>query len=243
MKEKCGLPFEMLLAVEFTTLRVMYNIFEVKRIDAIGDRVAYGLCNSFTRICNAGAPAVTCSKSSPHTDRYRCRFYWFYEHPSTNFVTGILLICDWLDRAVSVTGYLRSLSNPCELLLWIRLFKGPQHFVPSDESSSRFSTSLSFSSLFQQEEVKAEETKQEPAGESPAETAEVTTPTEGTPASPNAVTSPDNKETKKKEKVRSIVLEYVIIRDGIRKTKLHLLHGKVYTQRKTSFEESDGLTR
>ncbi|XP_050573922.1 A-kinase anchor protein 200-like isoform X2 [Bombus affinis] len=53
-----------------------------------------------------------------------------------------------------------------------------------------------------QEEVKAEETKQEPAGESPAETAEVTTPTEGTPASPNAVTSPDNKETKKKEKMK-----------------------------------------
>lgn len=105
------------------------------RIDAIGDRVAYGLCNSFTRICNAGAPAVTCSKSSPHTDRYRCRFYWFYEHPSTNFVTGIVLICDWLDGAVSVTGYLRSLSNPCELLLWIRLFKGPQHFVPSDDVS------------------------------------------------------------------------------------------------------------
>nr|XP_033204237.1 A-kinase anchor protein 200-like isoform X3 [Bombus vancouverensis nearcticus] len=53
-----------------------------------------------------------------------------------------------------------------------------------------------------QEEVKAEETKQEPAGESPAETAEVTTPTEGTPASPNTVTSPDNKETKKKEKMK-----------------------------------------
>ncbi|XP_043580176.1 A-kinase anchor protein 200-like isoform X2 [Bombus pyrosoma] len=53
-----------------------------------------------------------------------------------------------------------------------------------------------------QEDVKAEETKQEPAGESPAETAEVTTPTEGTPASPNTVTSPDNKETKKKEKMK-----------------------------------------
>ncbi|XP_068972348.1 A-kinase anchor protein 200-like isoform X2 [Bombus flavifrons] len=54
----------------------------------------------------------------------------------------------------------------------------------------------------EKEEVKAEETKQEPAGESPAETAEVTTPTEGTPASPNTVTSPDNKETKKKEKMK-----------------------------------------
>ncbi|XP_043580177.1 A-kinase anchor protein 200-like isoform X3 [Bombus pyrosoma] len=54
----------------------------------------------------------------------------------------------------------------------------------------------------EKEDVKAEETKQEPAGESPAETAEVTTPTEGTPASPNTVTSPDNKETKKKEKMK-----------------------------------------
>ncbi|XP_076766383.1 uncharacterized protein LOC143433123 [Xylocopa sonorina] len=53
-----------------------------------------------------------------------------------------------------------------------------------------------------QEEVKAEETKQESAGESPAETAEVTTPTEGTPASPNTATSPDSKETKKKEKMK-----------------------------------------
>lgn len=54
--------------------------------------------------------------------------------------------------------------------------------------------------LFQQEEVK--ETKQESGGESPAETAEVTTPTEA--STPNTATSPDNKETKKKEKVRSM---------------------------------------
>lgn len=40
------------------------------------------------------------------------------------------------------------------------------------------------------------------AAESPTETAEVTTPTEANPASPNTATSPDNKETKKKEKVR-----------------------------------------
>jgi len=52
----------------------------------------------------------------------------------------------------------------------------------------------------QQEEVKAEETKQESSGDSPAEVAEVTTPTEGTPASPNTATSPDNKEAKKKDK-------------------------------------------
>ncbi|XP_025988460.1 nascent polypeptide-associated complex subunit alpha, muscle-specific form [Solenopsis invicta] len=51
----------------------------------------------------------------------------------------------------------------------------------------------------QQEEVKAEETKQESSGDSPAEV-EVTTPTEATPASPNTATSPDNKETKKKDK-------------------------------------------
>ncbi|KOX72094.1 hypothetical protein WN51_00955 [Melipona quadrifasciata] len=55
----------------------------------------------------------------------------------------------------------------------------------------------------QEEVAKAEEAKQESAGESPAETAaEVTTPTEGTPASPNTVTSPDSKETKKKEKMK-----------------------------------------
>ncbi|XP_043512150.1 A-kinase anchor protein 200-like isoform X1 [Frieseomelitta varia] len=55
----------------------------------------------------------------------------------------------------------------------------------------------------QEEVVKAEEAKQESAGESPAETAaEVTTPTEGTPASPNTATSPENKETKKKEKMK-----------------------------------------
>ncbi|EFN81082.1 hypothetical protein EAI_03791, partial [Harpegnathos saltator] len=52
----------------------------------------------------------------------------------------------------------------------------------------------------QQEEVKAEEAKPESTGESPAEVAEVTTPTEGTPASPNAVASPDSKEAKKKDK-------------------------------------------
>jgi hypothetical protein len=55
----------------------------------------------------------------------------------------------------------------------------------------------------QQEEVKAEETKQESSGDSPAEV-EVTTPTEATPASPNTATSPDNKETKKKDKVRRL---------------------------------------
>ncbi|KAG7213410.1 hypothetical protein KM043_002695 [Ampulex compressa] len=55
----------------------------------------------------------------------------------------------------------------------------------------------------QQEEVKPEETKQESSGESPAEAAEVTTPTEGTPASPNTTAiSPDSKETKKKEKMK-----------------------------------------
>nr|XP_034187462.1 A-kinase anchor protein 200-like [Osmia lignaria] len=52
------------------------------------------------------------------------------------------------------------------------------------------------------EEAKPEETKQESAGESAAETAEATTPTEANPASPNAVTSPENKETKKKDKMK-----------------------------------------
>ncbi|OAD55209.1 hypothetical protein WN48_04966 [Eufriesea mexicana] len=51
-----------------------------------------------------------------------------------------------------------------------------------------------------QEEVKVEETIS--AAESPTETAEVTTPTEANPASPNTATSPDNKETKKKEKMK-----------------------------------------
>lgn len=59
----------------------------------------------------------------------------------------------------------------------------------------------------QQEEVKAVETKQESSGDSPAEVAEVTTPTEATPASPNTATSPDNKETKKKDKVRRLASE------------------------------------
>ena len=74
---------------------------------------------------------------------------------------------------------------------------------------SIFNVSLLFFVFQQEEVVKAEEAKQESAGESPAETAaEVTTPTEGTPASPNTATSPESKETKKKEKVRSIILEY-----------------------------------
>lgn len=76
--------------------------------------------------------------------------------------------------------------------------------------NGQFSTFLflSFSLLQQEEVVKAEEAKQESAGESPAETAaEVTTPTEGTPASPNTATSPESKETKKKEKVRFDRLE------------------------------------
>lgn len=54
----------------------------------------------------------------------------------------------------------------------------------------------------QQDEVKAEETKPESSGDSSAEVAEVTTPTEATPASPNTTISPDNKEAKKKDKVR-----------------------------------------
>lgn len=66
------------------------------------------------------------------------------------------------------------------------------------ENTVRSSTNFVASRLFQQEEVK--ETKQESGGESPAETAEVTTPTEA--STPNTATSPDNKETKKKEKVR-----------------------------------------
>lgn len=65
--------------------------------------------------------------------------------------------------------------------------------------------------VFQQEEVKTEETKSESTGESPAEVAEVTTPTEGTPASPNAVASPDSKEAKKKDKVRRCVLGLIVI--------------------------------
>lgn len=53
------------------------------------------------------------------------------------------------------------------------------------------------------EEVKSEDTKQESSGEQQpsAEGAEVTTPTEGNPASPNTVASPDSKEPKKKDKV------------------------------------------
>ena len=64
--------------------------------------------------------------------------------------------------------------------------------------------------LLQQEEVK--ETKQESGGESPAETAEVTTPTEA--STPNTATSPDNKETKKKEKVRYIHI-YLTINNNL----------------------------
>nr|XP_050858626.1 A-kinase anchor protein 200-like isoform X2 [Vespula vulgaris] len=52
------------------------------------------------------------------------------------------------------------------------------------------------------EEVKSEDTKQESSGEPSAEGAEVTTPTEGNPASPNTVASPDSKEPKKKDKMR-----------------------------------------
>ncbi|XP_043266865.1 A-kinase anchor protein 200-like [Venturia canescens] len=58
-----------------------------------------------------------------------------------------------------------------------------------------------------EEETKAEDAKvpkvESPTTETPAEgDAEVTTPTEGTPASPTTATSPESKETKKKDKLK-----------------------------------------
>ena len=78
------------------------------------------------------------------------------------------------------------------------------------EGKNTFGSIIHKFPLLQQEEVK--ETKQESGGESPAETAEVTTPTEA--STPNTATSPDNKETKKKEKVRYIHI-YLTINNNL----------------------------